>query len=353
MNVLVLQFVVLSFLALFFSASKIAAQKYSKYFCVLSFLSMWYIHSMGEYLSVPDLDGYFMKFMDVSHYSINQILNDFVEGNVEKGYLLFNKLIASVGLDFRAFLVIYSFILLALYFNGFKKYSPYLIISILFLLINGYNQSIFVIRQHLAIAIFVASFPLIIERKFWLFLLVSILMFSIHRTSIVCFPIYFLYALKKKSLIGVFVLLTAILYVTFSMALYRFSSYFWGYDGYLSYGREGANATGFIIMLVMFLTYLIILRENVFVDGINRLIFIVLSLSVAMTLGGIGFTPTGRLSLYYEVAPIFALPIAMKYAKNMTIRTMILLGIMGLWFYKTFIGNAAIYIKDFTLISII
>lgn len=353
MNVLVLQFVVLSFLAFLFSAFPKATPKYSKYFCALSFLSMWYIHSMVEYLSVPDLDGYFMKFMDVSQYSINQILNDYVEGNVEKGYLLLNKLASSIGLDFRAFLVIYSFILLALYFNSFKKYSPYLIISIIFLLINGYNQSIFVIRQHLAIAIFVASFPLIIERKFWLFLLVSIFMFSIHRTSIICFPVYFLYALKKKSLIIVFVLFTAILYVTFSMALYRFSSYFWGYDGYLSYGREGANATGFIIMLVMLLTYLVILRENVFIDGINKLILIVLSLSVAMTLGGIGFTPTGRLSLYYEVAPIFALPISMKYAKTMTIRTMILLVIMGLWFYKTFLGNAAMYIKDFSIVPIL
>ena len=314
---------------------------------------MWYIHSMVEYLSVPDLDGYLMKFMDASHCTINQILNDDIEGNTEKGYLLLNKLISSFGLDFRGFLMAYSFILLALYFNSFKKYSPYIIISILFLLINGYNQSIFVIRQHFAIAIFVASFPLIIERKFWLFLLVLFLMFSIHRTSFVCFPVYFLYALKKKPLIGAFVLLTAVLYMTFSVALYRFSSYFWGYYGYLSYGREGANATGFIIMLVMLLIYMLMLREKVFFEGINKLIFIILTLSVSMNLGGIGFTPTGRLGLYYEVAPIFALPIAMKYSHNMTIRTTILLVIMGLWFYKTFIGSAALYIKDFSLISVL
>lgn len=353
MYILITQFFVLSFIALLLNVVPGNGKIKKEFFCVISFISLWYLHSMVEYSSVPDLTGYADRFTDIARLSIKQLFSGYLEGNIEPGYLLCNKIVSLFGGSFRTYLMLYSFVLLLLYYKIFAEYSPYFIVSVLFFLINGYNQSIFVVRQHMAIALFIASFPLIIERRFLPFLIMTVLMFSFHRTALICLPIYFIYPLSKKKLLLWIPILSVVLYIAFGMLLYRFSQYFWGYEGYLYGDREGANSTGIIIMAILLIMYIITLKKAIFEEGINKLVFLLLTLSVIINIVGMGFTPTGRLCLYFEAVAMFALPIILKYQKTPLLKIVFFLLIMGMWYYKTFIGGAGEYIKVFSLISII
>ncbi|MBO4587475.1 MAG: EpsG family protein [Bacteroidales bacterium] len=318
-------------------------------FLSVAFFSMWYIHSMVNPDTFNDLPKYREVFNSIGITQWGRISNHWAAVDMELGYLYMNKLVYKLTSSFSVFLWIYSFIMLILYFRTIDKYSPYLVLSVLLVLLIPYNQSLFVIRQHMAVAIYFASIPLILERKLFSFLLVAILAFFIHRSSIIFIPVYFLYFFNGRRL--VYVLLSFIvLFVVFWGSITVLSASFFDYGWFAQQAEGRTNISTFIQVLMFFLLYVFALGKSVFNIGINKLIFCILFLSLFFNGISIGLN-IGRMAIYYNVISILSIPISLKYIKSTVVRSVISVTIVLLLFVQMIYGSNSQYYEKMELIS--
>ena len=92
-------------------------------------------------------------------------------------------------------------------------------------------------------------------------------------------------------------------------------------------------------------TYIFFLRENVYTQGFERLVFILLAINFMMLLSGYTFTGINRLLMYYSVANILTVPITMIYIERSPIRYAYCAFVLLLLTYMFYNGSNAEYIK--------
>jgi hypothetical protein len=308
-------------------------------FMVIAFISMWYIHSMVKVFSVPDLDNYEKMFLSTRTMSWRECF-EFM-GGMETGYVALNKLVSTFTSNYYFFQGLYGFILLFLYFQTFRRYSPYVMVSILLLLVGTYNISIYVMRQFLAVAIFVASFPLILKRKLIPYLLVCVFMFLIHKTAIICMPIYFMYQMKPKILIMSVILLAAGIFFLLDAFMLLSIETVGDYEEYMIKGGSDSQVyVSAAIAGVITLLYVYSVRRLIWEDGVHKLVFILLLLSVLVNLAIVGRPGTlSRLPSFYESATLFALPLIMASKRNILEKSLIFVFIFFIRIYPTYFGS--------------
>lgn len=113
------------------------------------------------------------------------------EAQIEIGWALICYLFSGPG--FNAFLLFIASCSIILYGTFFRKYSPYIFLSLLI-----YYSSYFIVkemgqmRQGLAIGLTTLAFTVSMEKKVWWFIALCILAFCIHYSAIVILPVYYL-----------------------------------------------------------------------------------------------------------------------------------------------------------------
>lgn len=336
-----------------FASLQMKTKKDKEIYLMVCFLIVVYVHSMVNVDTLPDLPSYKMAFEETFNLPWIKCLSwGSINYKIEPGYLLFYKTVSVISHNFQFFLWINSIILLSLYFVLIKKYSYNYIISILFLLVGTYNQSIFVLRQHLATAILLSTFPLIRDRKQVKFLIIVFITFFIHQSSLVFIPVYYLYNFSKKNFRIAILLIGILLFFGFQRLLIFGSEITMSNAGYVYTEGSGMNYKPALLGVFWLFTYFYAAKEHVFDYGLNRFLLVMSSLSVVLLIAGIGFDPAGRLSIYYSSANFLLLPVIWYYMKrNSAARYMLLLFFLVLAFYTTFIGNSWIFIKDLELVS--
>lgn len=262
-------------------------------------------------------------------------------GAMETGWVALNKLVSLLTNNYYIFQGLYGFVLLFLYFYSFRRYSPYVMISILLLLAGSYNISIYVMRQYLAVAIFVASFPFILDRKMIPYLIICFMMFFIHKTAIICVPIYFMYQLKPKYLILSVILLTIGVFFLLDVFMLFSIETISDYEEYFVKGESGSQAyVGAAIAGIITFLYIFALKEVVWSDGIHKLIFVLLLLAVLVNIAIIGRPGTmSRLTSFYETSILFALPLTMNTKRPFVEKMIALIIVFFLRVYPTFFGS--------------
>lgn len=116
---------------------------------------------------------------------------------MEFGYVLSNTIIKSLGGDYTAFLLISNLFILYSYYIFSLKFSKTPLLT--FIIIIGLS-SFFPVRQNIAVAITLLSYPYIINKQFLKFAGVILAAASFHISALVMIPVYF-FALKKTSAI--------------------------------------------------------------------------------------------------------------------------------------------------------
>ena len=312
---------------------------------------------------MPDLEAYSWGYEQIHNTSLAELATANIYGVKipEVGFRYLMKLCAELSSSFTFFLFILGVLWLIGYFRVISSYSPYVIISLLLLVVGPYNQSIFVIRQHLAMLVVFLSYTYIIRKNAIKFLLVIALAFLLHQTAIIVLPLYFLYQIRDKKKIIISIILVAIfLYFSFSYFLVTMGNdMLQGYSSYIDYNKyttpdyidsdTKTNATGaFIVALELFL-YIYMLKKDVFDDGINRILLLSLVVGLILSICGIGYNPTSRLVMYYTSVSFLTIPIMAKYARSHFYRNFIALLFLFLYAYMTFAGSGFISIKDYRL----
>lgn len=142
-------------------------------------------------------------YHDFFIFSINDNYVD--KSGFEFGYVFVNQIVRNLTNSFTCFLLM-ECSLNALFVYLFAKGMK---INYCLMLLVSFSLSVFPIRYTLASNIVLCSYKCIIEKKAFLFLLIILIAFSIHRSVIIFLPMYFL--ARKEYPIGVllFILLGA------------------------------------------------------------------------------------------------------------------------------------------------
>ncbi|MBR1792384.1 MAG: EpsG family protein [Bacteroidales bacterium] len=282
-------------------------------FAMIVAIQLFVVYTWVDTWSIPDHGNYEAYFDNVAYYSWKELLTQYDivnNASIEIGYLALMKLVSVFGGGYRWLLAIVYATLIACYWHTFKKYSPYVVISILLFFLTNFSQSRYVVRQHLAVAICLLAYPYIIDRKLLPFLAVNMIAFLIHRVSILFFPVYFLYGFVNQK---------NILWVSIIILFISVSSYF-VISNYLSvltnrYSMENRRQTILPVFSngMILASYLYLMGTDAIKDGINKLISILLILTVIFCIAsGNG----GRAALFYSTAGLIAIPLAIKKCQD-------------------------------------
>lgn len=157
-----------------------------------------------------DWDQYYWLFRDIKWHNFYNF-NRYGDQNLEIGFSFVNILLKSIGGSYTFYLLMTNlgrFLLMA--YTSFKL-SKYPIVSFFGFLSLQY---MFPTRNPFATAIFFAGFVFIMKGDFKRYIINWILACSVHISSIVVFPIYFLRKIRLNFPIQIAVYLSTILFAT-------------------------------------------------------------------------------------------------------------------------------------------
>ena len=247
-------------LAVFFLTYSLDIQRKKQFLLVLVLPVLIYIHSFVDINTVVDLPNYNKSFHDVASVNVfNPIdVNRFAKLHKEEyGFICMLKIIRLITDDFHVFLCLNSCILLGLYTYTILKYSDNIYISVLLLLLVVFDQSLFVLRQHLSISILCLSIPYIMNRKIVPFLVILSIAFLFHKSSLIWLAVYFIYGAKKPwKILCVLGGVTIGLSLIFSHLSYLNEVFSLGYSSYIDGTKSGtSNLVAFFLSLFFLLSW--------------------------------------------------------------------------------------------------
>ena len=295
--------------------------------------------------SLPDLENYFWGYKELSNVEWSDIAYHKLRilKCPEIGFRYILKIGSFLG-DFKCSLFIIAVIHSFAFIYISKKYSPYIIVSLIIFLL-GSIQSFFVLRQWLAIAITVLSYPYIINRNWKMYILLMLIAFSFHQTALVFIPIYFIYSINNTKVLNISICLTTIiLYQLFSSIFNYFGETLVGYQSYID--SNEANITTLLISVCYLFTFIFFLKKDIYKDGINKLLFIIQAMNIIILISGYSSTGINRLVMYFSVVIFLSVPITMKYIHYPLIRFLYITTILLLLVYMGFYGSNSIYINS-------
>lgn len=290
-------------------------------YLVCSLGLIFLFHAFKNPMTLSDIPLYVDAFYESEYASWGRVINMGYETfKTETGFALVIKTISSLfSFDQILFVLTSAFILFAVYYS-IKQYSPIFWVSVFVFLTDSFPQSLFVLRAFVAISIYLLAFPFILNRKIVPFLFLSALAFSMHMSSILFLPVYFLYGIKDwRYLALVLIVLGTGVIIGFNVFLpIIVESFFSEYAYYIinADNYEGASWKMPALLSAILLFRITVMREHFFEDGINRLLSIVMILAVVVYVGGIGFGLTSRMAMYFTNMTFLIFPNTIQYIKS-------------------------------------
>lgn len=355
-NLIVALILLILFAMLIYSRKDISNVSKGKIYITRAFFILAIIHIFKDPDTLNDLQGgYLLVFKETwNHDVIYWATHDSDIGKMENGYLIFNHLLSLISHSPFILLFATSLVILSGHYYLIKKYSPIVWLSVLLYYMVAFNQSLFVLRQQMAMSMVLFTFPFIEKQRLLPFVLIIALSFTIHMTALVFVPLYFIYPLKSKKILIISLLAIIIFIYVMDAAM----TYLMGAGGvanwYLSeLGTrdldEGQNAKAFVYWLFIFLLRVIILRKHLFDDGITKLLTCVTIFAVVISVIGIGYIPFARLAEYYTDLVFLIIPNTLIYIKTPQLKLIVLASFLLLNTYFYF-ASWSEYVEDYDFI---
>lgn len=266
----------------------------------------------------PDTYEYYLQFERIQSTSWQQVFDYFIttyETGVGKdpGYGIFMKLVSTLISNYQIYLMLIATIFFCSFSLMLKRfcsdiYDVFVAMLVYQALFYGFF-SITGIRQTLAISILFYAFPLVYKRKLLIFLFICLIASTIHKSSLLFIPFYFIAKIKSpvKLLTYVLIALPIVFVMMRPIALYMTSFSFT--ESYAVYSESVEDAKGaqmfFIFMLAISILILLCRKSiadqpEIFKMGLNAFAL------------GLFFTPLTwvdpnlmRVVMYFSVYSIF------------------------------------------------
>lgn len=227
---------------------------------------------------------------------------------LEKGYIIYNKLIGLVGGE-NLFLFITALVsLFGVYFSILKYSKNYFLSTFIFITMHFYIFLFSGLRQAIAYSIIWISLKYIKERKLLKFLTLVLIATTFHKTAIIFLPVYFLSNKKLTHKYLIIFLIVILMTFIFKLQIFNIITK-------LVYGNYAAiqNGGGYkllLLLIIIFVGSLYILykknnkeeqeQNNIW---LNMLLIGILVQTLASIEGNIA-----RLTMYFEYSIIFLIP---------------------------------------------
>ena len=227
--------------------------------------------------------------------------------NMEKGYLLLNKVIYLVNSNPRIFIVISSMIICIILSKFIQTNSEIVWLSyFLFVVFGFYEMTFNIIRQFLAMGICWMSLEKIKKREILKFLIYYGIAINFHQTAIFFIIVYFIYPLKINIKYYIGIALSVIINFTiFPYFLPRLLSYFPKY--YIRYS-DNLLETGGGLKLLFVLTILLIVSLYFRKSSEEKIFYHLLSFAVILQTLAYNFSILTRIVSYYSIAIVIIIP---------------------------------------------
>lgn len=230
----------------------------------------------------------------------------------EKGYIALNLLIAKTNLSYTFFLLVCAAITNFFVCRFIRENSKNMCISfLLFVLCLFFFQEMNIIRQFLAMAIFLFSLKYIKERKLIKYIICILLAGMMHNSAFMMIPLYFLYGFKLNiKNISIIVFITLITYMFFHKILVNVTMILGLYQGYVE-SMYGSDKLGNVISFLMYLCIFIFLyivsknKDKTLFDEFMLLCVFILAILNFLAIKISVFT---RVAMYLSVLITIAIP---------------------------------------------
>ena len=259
------------------------------------------IHALRDPFVFLDTNNYLAVFNLVStNNSFEELLNDkYTLFRFEPGYIIFNYIVSRISQSDYAIFVVSSFIIVLGYLYPVYRYSksPFLSVLIILLYPLIFQQSFFVIRQHMACAICMFGLPFIEKRKFCLFLLILLIASSFHYSAVILFPLYFIYNLQLSRINLRFAILLFIAFFVLRYGISYVANTNSRYEGYV----DGAgNFLVFGLFLITTFLFVKFVRHKFFLieNPKDRIVIVYNLYSLVISFALLGMS-IGRLTNYF------------------------------------------------------
>jgi hypothetical protein len=192
---------------------KSLSKKREAIFVIVSFCLMLYVQGFRGFYDGADTKNYLDIFDLILDNKSNINIRKLDFENIEIGYVALNLMIAKISTDYRFFIFAISLIMLVLHITYLWKYSKNIYLSIVLLLgFNIFYTSMVSLRQYLAIGVIYWSLQFALEKKYIRALILALIAFMLHNSSILlCVPIILYILLKKKENLWIPILMALLL----------------------------------------------------------------------------------------------------------------------------------------------
>lgn len=181
----------------------------------------------------------------------------------EFGFTLFVEIMRYMGLPFWSFCMVYSILTVSLIFIFVKNHSPFIFLSLLmyFAIGNFYLSSFNVMRQSLAVAIFLNCLDYIKNRSFSkYFCWMTLAGVCVHLSAIALIPLYFLLDRCYGKAVRIFFIAGAFFMGMLIVTIIKYSPY----AIYLSFSAyaQAVPVTYYMILFFALITQIYSMRNN-------------------------------------------------------------------------------------------
>lgn len=288
-----------------------------------AFTSIFFFSAL-RYNYGNDYQSYIEGFSEISSFDWSTLFEQ--EIHFEPGWIVLNKLFEPFG--FFGLIFFLSLLNSVVIYKFIKKNVPrnyyWLAVFILLFSPDFFLIQLSVMRQNLAILVFIFSTRFILQRKFIYFLLCVALAFSFHISAIIILPAYFLgiFNFKIRKIIIVVAVISYIVFIFMANAILKpiidslVESFL---EGYSVYDKKGDVSSGLGLVFNISLFTLILFmynyakKEETLVHKLSICSFLILPFALQIEL-------ITRLGYYYEIFHVFLFTSISYHLRNQIMR---------------------------------
>lgn len=245
------------------------------------------------------------------YFAYENIFNNISSSNLEKGFLIFSSSIYKIFKgNYRIFLLISSSIINSITLIWIYKFSKYKWISIyLYTSFQFFAYSMNLIRQSMALSIFLISYKYLIERNFFKYIFFVIFASTFHKSVLIMIPFYFIFNIKiTKKYIFLITTFFVILYINFDNLIYTFSE-FLEYSKYFNSIYWQANSIKYIILPSIYLIIILLnTKKLIFLNAKNNILINTCIYNFFINLFITKHFIIERLSIYFFIFSLILIP---------------------------------------------